>query len=455
MDDRERSILRRSRSLFIRDLVDVVTVCDRLYQREVLSEGMKNEILSKTTRENQVRTLMDIIPKRGQKAYGAFYDVLEETYQNNLASTLCPAGRPNTSQYLQKTAAESQQYVRLPKTPLHGLLGGTRRKPLESIGEFHAERKPVESLDEYPEPVMPNTELHGEHHKPLKEKDLEKFETEEEFELPNDWPSEQDHAQSMDFQVRLSRRSRGHSTEKEKNSAVYQMKETTRGRLVIINNFLFGDEVEKDRMTRSQQDATSLDVLFKQLHFQTKQHSNLTLKNLSSVLEGERTRDQASLECFVMVIMSRGDGERIFGVDGYKIDIDTIVSMFDCEHCSYLRGKPKIFIFQTCSDAPESSTYHFQKTSKTPTSFSSLTLEDPGDLRADMFVVKATKDVEVSFNGVFGSRFIQSLVYLMRNLVCEEDFEEIVKKINLLNAVSEPELVEYSSSFTKKLFFNP
>lgn len=37
--------------------------------------------------------------------------------------------------------------------------------------------------------------------------------------------------------------------------------------------------------------------------------------------------------------------------------------------------------------------------------------------------------VEVSYNGVFGSRFIQSLVYLMRNLVCEEDFEEIVKKV--------------------------
>lgn len=68
------------------------------------------------------------------------------------------------------------------------------------------------------------------------------------------------------------------------------------------------------------------------------------------MLEGERTRDHASLECFVMVIMSRGDGERLYGVDGYKIDIDTIISMFDSEHCSYLRGKPKVFIFQTCSD---------------------------------------------------------------------------------------------------------
>lgn len=65
---------------------------------------------------------------------------------------------------------------------------------------------------------------------------------------------------------------------KKKKLAVYRMKEATRGRLVIINNFLFGDEVDKERMARSQQDATSLDVLFKQLHFQTKQHSNLTLK---------------------------------------------------------------------------------------------------------------------------------------------------------------------------------
>lgn len=65
---------------------------------------------------------------------------------------------------------------------------------------------------------------------------------------------------------------------KKNKLAVYRMKEATRGRLVIINNFLFGDEVDKERMARSQQDATSLDVLFKQLHFQTKQHSNLTLK---------------------------------------------------------------------------------------------------------------------------------------------------------------------------------
>jgi caspase 6 len=67
-------------------------------------------------------------------------------------------------------------------------------------------------------------------------------------------------------------------------------------------------------------------------------------------LEDERTRDHTSIDCYAMVFMSRGDGERIYGVDGCKISVDAIISMFDAEHCSSLRGKPKILIFQACSD---------------------------------------------------------------------------------------------------------
>lgn len=59
---------------------------------------------------------------------------------------------------------------------------------------------------------------------------------------------------------------------------MYPMTRRPLGRLVIINNFQFDGEVDDERMKRSQQDTTSLDVLFKQLHFQTKQHSNLTLE---------------------------------------------------------------------------------------------------------------------------------------------------------------------------------
>nr|XP_022286252.1 caspase-6-like [Crassostrea virginica] len=454
MEERERTVLRRSRSVFTRDLVDVHTVCDRLYQREVLSEGMKSEILSETTRENQVRKLLDIIPKRGQKAYWALFDVLEETFQHDLSSILGPGGRISPHKLLD---ARSDVYTRSPDVPrLNSAMA--RQSLAESVHKYRSQ--PMESNWEAPSPPAPVKEVldptgtcglctETEREDP-KQSNLKGEEKEEGFVLPEDWPSEQDLAQSINFEVRLSRKSRPRLVETEPDC--YPMRGKARGRLVIINNFQFGQEVDVERMNRSQQDATSLDVLFKQLHFQTKQHSNLTLKKLSSVLEEERTRDQASLECFVMVVMSRGDGEHIYGVDGYRINTDSIISMFDCEHCSNLRGKPKIFIFQACNDATKS-TDNFEKNYKKASMSSSFTLSDK--LRSDMFILKATKDVEVRYGGAFGSRFIQSFVYLMRNLACEEDFQEIVTKINPLNATNEPEIVQYASSLTKRLFFNP
>lgn len=99
--------------------------------------------------------------------------------KNNFFS---PGGRPNTTQYLPKTAVESRQYVGSPKTPLHNWLSGARREPMESIGEFQANRKPVESLDD--DLVVPSTE----HHISLKENDFRKFgTTEKDFVLPYGW----------------------------------------------------------------------------------------------------------------------------------------------------------------------------------------------------------------------------------------------------------------------------
>lgn len=63
------------------------------------------------------------------------------------------------------------------------------------------------------------------------------------------------------------------------------------------------------------------------------------------MFEGERICDYVFLECFVMVIMLCGDGECLYGVDGYKIDIDIIIFMFDSEYCSYFWEKLKVFIF--------------------------------------------------------------------------------------------------------------
>ena len=44
MDDRHRTILRKGRMIFIRDLSDLEVICDQLYACGVLTEGMCNDI---------------------------------------------------------------------------------------------------------------------------------------------------------------------------------------------------------------------------------------------------------------------------------------------------------------------------------------------------------------------------------------------------------------------------
>ena len=60
---------------------------------------------------------------------------------------------------------------------------------------------------------------------------------------------------------------------------MYPMTSRTKGRAVIICNHTFehvpSSQERKDRLSL---DATSLDVLFKKLHFKVKTHNNVTIK---------------------------------------------------------------------------------------------------------------------------------------------------------------------------------
>ena len=53
-------------------------------------------------------------------------------------------------------------------------------------------------------------------------------------------------------------------------------------------------------------------------------------------------------DAFVVFLMSHGCNGFIFGRDGDKLSIDSLVDMFDGTHCPALRGKPKLFFIQAC-----------------------------------------------------------------------------------------------------------
>ena len=60
--------------------------------------------------------------------------------------------------------------------------------------------------------------------------------------------------------------------------------------------------------------------------------------------------DYTEVDCVVIAILTHGlSGDRLLGVDGEYVTLDSLLSFFDGDHCSpTLAGKPKMFIIEAC-----------------------------------------------------------------------------------------------------------
>uniref|UniRef100_A0A914HLV7 Caspase family p20 domain-containing protein n=1 Tax=Globodera rostochiensis TaxID=31243 RepID=A0A914HLV7_GLORO len=82
-----------------------------------------------------------------------------------------------------------------------------------------------------------------------------------------------------------------------------------------------------------------------------RQGSNVDVANITFLLDQlgyrvyENTKKQHSA---VVVLMSHGAYDKVYGVDGHSIDLHTFIGCLNAENCPRLRGKPKIMIFQAC-----------------------------------------------------------------------------------------------------------
>ncbi|VDI15888.1 caspase 2 [Mytilus galloprovincialis] len=129
----------------------------------------------------------------------------------------------------------------------------------------------------------------------------------------------------------------------------YSMIRIPRGKALIVNV----NEVEGKPPRRGTNiDRDNLYHLFSQLHFDVTIYNDsdgLTAKEIAIKLqEFSELPDHQNADACVVCILSHGEEGYIFGTDGRKIFLDSIMSLFDNSHCKNLRGKPKIFIIQAC-----------------------------------------------------------------------------------------------------------
>ncbi|OAF64344.1 hypothetical protein A3Q56_07950, partial [Intoshia linei] len=137
---------------------------------------------------------------------------------------------------------------------------------------------------------------------------------------------------------------------KNTNHSVYRMKSVPRGNAIIINNIDFSKSYNNlSNRDGSLKDVDDLVDIFTKLLFIAKVYTNLNVKEMLDTFNSEAKKlEHKNRDCFVLIILSHGFKNHVFGVLGQSLLISKITNIFNGLNCPYLIGKPKIFIIQAC-----------------------------------------------------------------------------------------------------------
>ncbi|XP_060073433.1 cell death protein 3-like [Ylistrum balloti] len=264
---------------------------------------------------------------------------------------------------------------------------------------------------------------------------------------------------------------------------VYPVDPKYQRRIIIINNSTFLANSGLPPRTTGNIDATSLDLLFKKLDFHTKTYNDCSCERMLDILNEEKNRDNLQqIGALVVVILSHGEGEKIYGTDGRTVNLRDIIKLFNEEHCPELTGKPKLFFILACSRQQRQSRRMDEESvsegvdeavsegvdeesGSEEIDYSSLSVdilnsmvsketEDGRTVPRDMFIARATTQCNAMFRGVsFGSRFIQALIHVVKEHSYKDDVMTLMEKMNQLVEPIERPLVEYTNILPKKFYF--
>jgi caspase 7 len=125
----------------------------------------------------------------------------------------------------------------------------------------------------------------------------------------------------------------------------YYMNNEKRGNALIINIKKYVNDAHKERKW-SKRDEENLTNTLTNLDFDIKIHQDLTKEQLESVMLEQATIDHRNSDCFLCVIMSHGNQEKIVASDNKEISFEQI--MAPIKTCASLVNKPKLFFIQAC-----------------------------------------------------------------------------------------------------------
>ncbi|XP_041377964.1 caspase-3-like [Gigantopelta aegis] len=407
---------------------------------------MLEDIMAESTPTDKKRELLNILPRRGKEAFDMFYEILVSNKEGSAADIL----KPELSK--QRIATEKRNLAVVRRA--EGCTPSVVTVPTDD---------------------------------------------DDDNDLPEIWPDE--NLISKKVTVKVCEES-GQMYERFIKSSsdsgkTYKHQSKPRGLALVINNEKF-ELARKNGYKLQDRDGTDIDQftvdqLLEQLSYTVYIKEDLTAEKIQSTVKYYSQIDHSSYDSFILFVLSHGESQSIYGVDGKLVQKEKITGAFNGNNCQTLSGKPKLFFFQACQGqnkdpgAPIASAEPVSSSSGNEPDNLEVSLKKMKNLTlnktsadvskddtvadvkretsvpagGDVFIASATIPDYLSWrNTKKGTWFIQAIVYIFQNFAYKEDISKLMTKVNRLvgrgrTDSGSMQVSTYESRLLKDFYFFP
>ncbi|XP_070598141.1 caspase-2 isoform X2 [Erythrolamprus reginae] len=285
-----QEVLRKNRVSLASQLV-LKELMEHLIEKEIITETMMEMIQAKSGNFSQNIEFLNLLPKRGPKAFSVFCEALRETKQEHLEEMLLSTIPCHRTESVKRLHCYDQSF---PFPVPESCVSQKRLCQNNAV--------PMEySLDDGD----------GPHYSQVKPCTLEFYRT---------------HAH-----------------------LAYKLKSRPRGLALILSNVHFSSDTDLELRSGGKVDNAALDTLFKQLGYQVVVKHDQTAQEMKEHLEKfSKHPVHQNLDSCIISFLSHGIEGGVYGVDGKLLQLQEIFSLFDNANCPNLQNKPKMFFIQAC-----------------------------------------------------------------------------------------------------------
>ncbi|XP_053182424.1 caspase-2 isoform X3 [Scomber japonicus] len=313
MVELDRQALRRRSVVLCKQMVVDELLIQSLQADNILTEAMADNIMAEQTAQKRSFRLLQLLPKRGPRAFSSFCAALRDTEQEHLCELL--------TQSPEKDGKETHLKSIQPEKEPEGQAG---RLVMQT---------PEKKRTRYEDSSFPLSTEEGIVAK--RARTQESMECSLDADSPINTPVL---ASTRDFYLSHCQQS-------------YRMNSLPRGFALVISNVTFDPCAAPDLDPRKggEVDDEVLRKVFTELDYVVTVHRDLTAQGMRTCIENFcRRPDHRTMDSCVVCLLSHGVEGGVYGTDGQLLQLDWVFEAFDNAHCPLLQNKPKMFFIQAC-----------------------------------------------------------------------------------------------------------